>query len=107
MRIIIDLQDSVLDEQQRMVFGEYLMHKVVAYTGTPPDVTFYEEDEALEDVDDAIENALCAHFPQVDVLCSCGARNNMDGDVLHGHRLGAVSAAVHVALAELKLIGAG
>lgn len=58
-------------------------------------------DELLDRVDDAIENAMLSHESlNNDSVCSCGVVNNMDGDVLHGHRLGAVSAAVRGALAS-------
>ena len=57
------------------------------------------DEETLERIDDALENALIAHEPlDNDSRCRCGARNNMDGDVLHGHRLGALSQAVRGAL---------
>jgi hypothetical protein len=56
-------------------------------------------DALLELIDDAIEDTLLAHAAlDNDSRCSCGARNNMDGDVLHGHRLGAVSEAVRAVL---------
>ena len=59
-------------------------------------------DEQCDVVDDAIENALLAHEPvDNDSRCSCGALNNMDGDVLHGHRMGVLTAAVHLAIRSL------
>lgn len=57
-------------------------------------------DEFLDRIDDAIEDALLAHAPHIDSRCSCGAVNNVDGDVLHAHRVGAVSEAVRKALKE-------
>jgi hypothetical protein len=56
-------------------------------------------DELLDAVDDAIETSLLSHASlDNDSRCSCGARNNMDGDVLDGHRFGVVSDAVRAAL---------
>jgi hypothetical protein len=59
-------------------------------------------DESLFDrIDDAIEDVLNGHQPlNNDSQCSCGARNNMDGDVLHGHRLSELSDAVRHVLDE-------
>jgi hypothetical protein len=60
------------------------------------------DDELLERIDDAIERALWAHESlDNDSRCSCGARNNMDGDVLHSHRLGAISWEVRGVLAGM------
>lgn len=60
------------------------------------------DDELLERVDDAIEDALLAHESlDNDSRCSCGVINNMDGDVLHCHRLGEISWAVRGVFAEL------
>lgn len=57
------------------------------------------DDELQDRIDDAMEDVLLAHEPlDNDSRCSCGARNNMDGDVLHGHRLGLLSEAVRNAL---------
>lgn len=61
----------------------------------PPRTEPYWHEQLLDRVDDAIETVLLAHESlDNDSRCSCGVRNNMDGDVLHGHRVGAVSAAV-------------
>lgn len=59
-------------------------------------------DEQCDLIDDAIEDVLLAHEPKDnDSRCSCGAVNNMDGDMLHGHRMGVVTAAVHNAILKL------
>jgi hypothetical protein len=59
-------------------------------------------DGQQERIDDAIESAMSAHEPlKGDSVCSCGVRNNMDGDVLFGHRVGTVSAAVQNAILAL------
>lgn len=59
-------------------------------------------DEQCDAIDDAIEKALWEHWPvDRDSRCRCGALNNMDGDVLHGHILGALTGAVGVAIAKL------
>ena len=56
-------------------------------------------EETLERIDDAIEDTLWMHeVVGYDHACSCGVKNNMDGDVLHGHRLGVLSDAVRGAL---------
>lgn len=56
-------------------------------------------DELSDRLDNAIELAM-AHHESVkdDSECSCGVRNNMDGDVLFSHRVGAVQDAVREAL---------
>lgn len=60
------------------------------------------DDELMDRIDDAIENAMLAHESMNnDSECSCGARNNMDGDVLFSHRFGIVSNAVHDVLGEM------
>lgn len=59
-------------------------------------------DEQCDAIEDAIEYALLMHQSlNNDSRCSCGAENNMDGDVLHGHRLGEISHAVMCATARL------
>lgn len=59
-------------------------------------------DEQCDVIDDAIEAALLAHETVGnDSVCSCGAVNNMDGDVLHGHRMGVLTSAVHLAIRKL------
>jgi hypothetical protein len=59
-------------------------------------------DDLLERVDDAIDDALLAHEAlDNDGRCSCGVKNNMDGDVLHAHRFGVVSEAVRNVLVGL------
>lgn len=48
------------------------------------------DDDLKEKLLDAIERVLFAHdMLDMGAECSCGARNNMDGDVLHAHRMGA------------------
>jgi len=57
-------------------------------------------------IDDAIEDAMAQHESQnSDSVCTCGVVNNMDGDVLFSHRVGAVSAAVHDAILGLRIVG--
>lgn len=49
-------------------------------------------EQLLEQLDYFIETVMLKHdMCMDDAACSCGARNNMDGDVLHGHRLGVLS----------------
>lgn len=67
------------------------------------DQPIYDEvvltDEFVESIEDAIEDAMSQHEPlRNDSVCSCGAKNNMDGDVLFSHRVGAVTTAVRHAL---------
>jgi hypothetical protein len=63
--------------------------------GTAVDLT----EQQVERLDDAIDTAMLMHESVAnDSRCSCGARNNMDGDVLHAHRVGMVTYAVHHAL---------
>lgn len=60
------------------------------------------DDDLMDRLDDAIDTAMLMHEPRDnDSRCTCGARNNMDGDVLHGHRVGAVSDAVRRALGDM------
>lgn len=56
--------------------------------------------EALrERLADEIETTLTAHEPRNnDSHCTCGVRNNMDGDVLHSHRMTQIDAAIRQAL---------
>jgi hypothetical protein len=63
-----------------------------------PGIAIVDIDSLLERIDDAIEHALDHHYTLPDHECSCGATNNMDGDVLHAHRLGALSQAVAAVL---------
>lgn len=59
-------------------------------------------DEQCDVIEDAIEYALLMHQSlDNDSRCSCGAVNNLDGDVLHGHRMGVLSSAVMRAIASL------
>lgn len=59
----------------------------------------YLTDEQLDVIDDAIETAMGRHEAlDGDSICTCGVRNNMDGDVLFSHRVGAVTHAVHEAI---------
>lgn len=59
-----------------------------------------EEQEDL--IDDAIEDAMLKHEAlDNDSRCRCGVRNNMDGDVLHGHLVGMVCKAVHDVIVSL------
>lgn len=61
--------------------------------------------DLMELIDDAIENVLWAHEPRDnDSRCQCGATNNMDGDVLHSHRMGLLSEAVRGVLVEANLV---
>jgi|GraSoiStandDraft_46_1057282.scaffolds.fasta_scaffold920080_1 hypothetical protein len=63
-------------------------------------------DKVLDQIDDAIERVMFSHHPlDNDSRCSCGARNNMDGDVLDAHRMGLVSDAVRGVFADQKIIG--
>lgn len=60
-------------------------------------MTPQQADTLCEQLTDAVERVLDVH----DMLengqsCSCGARNNMDGDLLHGHRIGTVSSVIEV-----------
>ncbi|RIR38472.1 hypothetical protein [Mycobacteroides abscessus] len=55
-------------------------------------------DELAERIGDAVEDALDKHVPSNESVCGCGAPNNMDGDVLHGHRHGVITQAVLDAL---------
>jgi hypothetical protein len=56
-------------------------------------------ESVLERLDDAIEAVMLGHEPlDNDSRCSCGTRNNMDGDVLHLHRMGLMSDAVRKVL---------
>jgi hypothetical protein len=49
-------------------------------------------------VEDAVETAVWGHERQDgDGSCRCGAVNNMDGDVLPSHRVGAVTEAIQKA----------
>lgn len=58
----------------------------------------------LDAADDAMEAALLAHRPvdahghDNDEYCYCGGRNNMDGDVMHSHRISVVSEALRTVL---------
>jgi hypothetical protein len=75
--------------------GDRLGMVVVGPPRTEPDW----REQLLERVDEAIDVAMAQHESQFnDSVCSCGVVNNMDGDVLHGHRVGAVSAAVRSVL---------
>lgn len=59
-------------------------------------------DDQAEIIDDAIEQALNDHDTWANgSQCSCGVKDNMDGDVLFSHRLGVISAAVHNAILSL------
>lgn len=52
-------------------------------------------DESLHDkLVDAVETVLLAHEHIPDVVCTCGARNNMDGDLLHSHRISLIDNAI-------------
>lgn len=57
-------------------------------------------DELAERIGDAIEDALYEHVPSTASVCGCGVPNNMDGDVLHGHRHGVITQAVLDVLAD-------
>jgi hypothetical protein len=59
-------------------------------------------DRLLDRIDDAIETSMSSH-EETDDVCSCGVRNNMDGDVLFSHRVGSVIDAVHAVLPKLWL----
>lgn len=84
--------------------GDQLGLAVVGPARTEPDW----REELLDRVDDATWSALAAHESlDNDSRCSCGARNNMDGDVLHGHRSGAVSQAVRRILDPTSAVGGG
>lgn len=59
----------------------------------------YVTDELLDDIDDVVETAMADHESvRNDSACSCGVRNNMDGDVLFTHRVGVVLAAIRTVL---------
>lgn len=50
-------------------------------------------------IDDAIESTMIRHEALCySSVCTCGVRNNMDGDVLFSHRVGMVSQAVRAVL---------
>lgn len=68
----------------------------------PIEAPYVPEDDLLERIDDAMEDVLHKHYTLPDHECSCGAINNMDGDVLHGHRIGALSVAVQSVLVSDK-----
>lgn len=52
-------------------------------------------------IDDAIWLAMGQHEPlKNDSVCTCGVRNNMDGDVLFSHRYSVVSDAANAALTK-------
>lgn len=66
-----------------------------------PKITGEQAEELEIRLADAVEDALGEHdMRDLDAECSCGARNNMDGDVLHGHRSGAISEAIGAALGK-------
>lgn len=57
-------------------------------------------DELSEQLTDAVERVLNTHASlDNDSRCSCGARNNMDGDVLDSHRISLVGDAIDSVLA--------
>ncbi len=62
-------------------------------------------DEQFDVLDEAIDEAMWDHESlDNDSRCSCGVVNNMDGDVLHGHRVGVVSEAVRSAILSLPVV---
>jgi hypothetical protein len=57
-----------------------------------------ELDDALDDtIYDAVDELITNHGGD-DNQCRCGTRNNMDGDVLHAHRVGVVMENIRDAL---------
>jgi len=82
-----------------------VMAQIWSYSVFDPDrdanmilAAIQDADPFWDRVDDAIETAVWDHERQDgDQSCRCGAVNNMDGDVLPSHRVGAVTRAVQQA----------
>jgi len=68
-----------------------------------PTGRFSLTDDDYDRIDDAIGTAMGQHEAlNNDSVCTCGVRNNMDGDVLFSHRWGTVVDAVHIVLENLS-----
>lgn len=56
-------------------------------------------DELLELIEDVVDRVTYEHDAlDNDSRCRCGVVNNMDGDVLHSHRVGAMVEAIEAVL---------
>jgi hypothetical protein len=94
---ILDPDDAAILHH---ILGEFLSDCVsTSSAAAPATVTsVIVDDDLLEKLDDAMEGSIQEHYTLPDYECRCGAINNMDGDVLHGHRIGALSTAIEKVL---------